>query len=448
MRQARITLTGRAAHPLPALGHGLWVDRLDDGAAVAWAAAQLAPTHLDLLADLRLPGSFERLRQALAICAECGAQAWLLVIVDDVDPRPTLQALATCLERAPLRPAGVLVTPAAYLDSYQPDAQWPTGVSPQQVLALAREALPGMAIGAGVPTYFTELNRCRPEPGSFDYLTHATSPIVHAADDRSVIESLQALPDIFRCAQALANGRPYRLTTSAIGAWRNPYGGQLTPNPHRERLTLSDRDPRQQSLLAAAWTLGHYAAAHGGGVQASALWALNEPFAVAEAGRYWPVFHLLRALAGGRGQPALGLHSTAAQLVAVGWELPGGQGVGYPLQGYPLQGHPLPGERLPGDALPGDALLGDPLPADPAHGSQPPKNAQARLCLANLSTQPLALSFAGMTAQHAAVLDAGHYPQALDDPLWLQRPGAPPAVLEPFAVAVVDCTLDVEPAFK
>lgn len=398
MNQAMIRFVGLAEHPLPSLGHGLWVDRLNDGAQASWLAAQLAPGHLDLLTDLRLPGSHERLQQALAICALCGAQAWLLVVIDDHEGQAQLHALATSLSQAAVQPSGVLVTPAAYLDSYQPNGPWPSGLTPNQAVVLARAALPGIPIGAGVPTYFTELNRCRPTPGCFDYLTHAISPTVHAADDASVIESLQALPDIFRSAQALAAGQPYRITTSAIGAWRNPYGGQLTPNPDRERRTLSDRDPRQRGLLAAAWTLGHYAATHRGGVQATALWALNPPFAIADEGRYWPVFHVLRALAGGRGQRALGLDGSGPGAAAVGW-------------------------------LQQESNL-------------------ARVCVANLTAQPLTLGFAGLVPHAGAVLGPVAFHQALEEPGLLDTRQAPPRVLEPFACAVIDCSLAVEPALN
>ncbi|MBA1291139.1 hypothetical protein [Pseudomonas japonica] len=398
MNHAMIRITGFAPQPLPALGHGLWVDHLDDGAQASWLASQLAPQHLDLLADLRLPGSHQRLQQGLAICALCGAQAWLLVIIGDNEGEAQLHALAASLSHAAVQPSGVLVTPAAYLESYQPSGPWPSGLTPNQALLLARAALPGVPIGAGVPTYFTELNRCRPAPGTFDYLTHATSPTVHAADDVSVMETLQALPDIVRSAQTLAAGQPYRITTSAIGAWRNPYGGQLTPNPDRQRLTLSDRDPRQHGLLAAAWTVGHYAAMHRGGVQATALWALNPPFAIADEGRYWPVFHVLRALAGGHGQRALALDCSGPGAAAVGW----------------LQ----------------------------------QENNLARVCVANLTAQPLTLGFAGLVPHAAAVLGPLAFHQALEEPGFMDHREAVPRVLEPFTCAVIDCSLDVEPASK
>src|SRR3546814_1455693 len=60
----------------------------------------------------------------------------------------------------------------------------------------ARRAFPGIALGGGMFSYFTELNRKRPPVGLLDFVSHATCPIVHAADDRSVIQTLEAIPHI------------------------------------------------------------------------------------------------------------------------------------------------------------------------------------------------------------------------------------------------------------
>ena len=51
-----------------------------------------------------------------------------------------------------------------------------------------------MKVGGGMLSYFTELNRKRPPVDGIDYVTHTTCPIVHAADDISVMETLEALP--------------------------------------------------------------------------------------------------------------------------------------------------------------------------------------------------------------------------------------------------------------
>jgi hypothetical protein len=395
MNPTRIVIGEPCTQPLPALGHGLWVDHLEDSAATEALIRQLGGAHLDLLVDLRRGDALERLQDALLLCQRTRTDAWLLVIVSDDAVQAQLQDLASVLDNAAWQPKGILTTPAAYLASYQPDGQWPSGPTPQDVAAVARACLPDYQIGGGVPTYFTELNRCRPAAGSFDYLTHATSPIVHAADDRSVIESLESLGDIVRSARYLAHGRPYRITTSAIGAWCNPYGGQLTANAESERLTLSNSDPRQRGQFAAAWTLGHYAALQRSGADAVALWAVNEPFAVAAANEYWPTFHLLCGLNQGRGKTALNVSASCADIAVLAW-----------------------GE---------------------AHGVE--------VWLANLSDSEQAFELSGASIVGVTHLDADHYDQALHDSGFIHRPtcvALDKPVLGPYAVLKLDCRRDVE----
>ena len=77
---------------------------------------------------------------------------------------------------------------------------------------------------------FTELNRKRPK-AAFDFITHTTCSIVHAADDRSVMETLEALPAIIGSTRAMIGEKPYRIGPSAIAARMNPYGKGLLDNP-------------------------------------------------------------------------------------------------------------------------------------------------------------------------------------------------------------------------
>lgn len=388
MSATRIVIQESSPWGLPVLGHGLWVDRLDDIPATEALVRGLGGSHLDMLVDLRRPAGLDSLRAALALSQRSRVEAWLLVIVSDEAPELQLHDLSCVLAEASDQPKGLLVTPAAYLHSYQPDGTWPGGPTPDELAVLAREILPGYQIGGGVPTYFTELNRCRPSPGTFDYLTHATSPIVHAADDLSVMQSLESLGDIVNSARALADGKPYRLTTSAIGAWCNPYGGQLTPNPDRQRLCLSDRDPRQRGLFAAAWTLAHYAAAQRAGVDSIALWAVNEPFSVADAGEYWPVFHVLRGLNLGRGMTALHVDVSNPAVAALAW----------------MNGHSI------------------------------------QVWLANLTDREQSFELNGLHITAGTRLEADTVDQALDAPDYLERRSAGAfATLQPYGVQLLNC---------
>ncbi|WP_110661628.1 hypothetical protein [Salinicola socius] len=291
---------------LPSIGCGVWLDRLFDlDPTLERLSRQLeavAPRHLDVLLDLRDPLTLERLAGLMSLASERRVAIWLYVVCEDSDPGRSLAALARRLESVSLVPAGMLVTPAAYLKSHQPDGDWPSGTSPDQALAAARPLWPELTLGGGVPTYFTELNRCRPDPTTIDFITHAVSPIVHAADDRSVMETLESLPDIVASCRALAPDVPYRITTTAIGAWTNPYGEKLTPNDGTQRVTLSDNDPRQSGLFAAAWAVGFVARVACAGVDAVTLSSLGPPFDIG-ADHLYPVGHVIAGLARASGRP-------------------------------------------------------------------------------------------------------------------------------------------------
>ncbi|RJS91868.1 hypothetical protein [Salinisphaera sp. Q1T1-3] len=310
---------------LPPLGVGLWVDRLASAEVLARQLERLGPNHVDILVDLRQSDGLNRLETALVPCGHQQVAIWLYVITPDEQPGPALKQLAYRLNGTGIQPAGLLLTPAAYLASYQPNGDWPTTVSPDALRALGREIWPTMRLGGGFPTYFTELNRCRPNPAAIDFLTHATSPVVHAADDVSVMESLESLSHVFASARALAPNVPYRVTTSAIGAWTNPYGGTLTPNTAGERVTLSDNDPRQRGLFAAAWSLGYMARAIGR-VDSLTLSSIDRPFPITDTEQRYPLFDVLRGLAAGAGHEALACVPEDDTIAALGWLATDGSG--------------------------------------------------------------------------------------------------------------------------
>ena len=220
---------------------------------------------------------------------ETGTEPWLdalvgaaldleVVIADGTDPTAHLIAVAAHLAARNLVPRHVLALPDAYLKSYQPSGPWPGGPTPSDAARAAGVAFPGAKIGVGVLTNFTELNRCRPEPGLGDYLTFSTTAIVHAADDRSVLETLETLPQLFESARALAPGLPLRLGRVSIGMRTNPYGAGVAPNPEGARKPMARDDPRQNTPFAAEYARAAYEIATRAGVAALALAAPSGPF--------------------------------------------------------------------------------------------------------------------------------------------------------------------------
>lgn len=252
-------------------------------------------------------------REALAGFAEiarrCPAETVLECVVpcqDDLDRE--LSATAALVRQAGLRLDAVAVSPSVDRQSTPPGSAWPACPPLKQVYAAARRAFPGLRLGGGMFSYFTELNRKRPPAHLLDFVTHCTCPTVHAADDRSVMQSLEALPFITRSARAIIGpDKPYRLGPSTIGMRQNPYGSRTMPNPERRRIPMAAEDPRQDGLFAAAWMIGYAARVAAAGLEALTVGAPTGPFGLIRGdGTVVPAFHaahMLAALAGRRFTP-------------------------------------------------------------------------------------------------------------------------------------------------
>jgi len=240
-----------------------------------------------------------------------------IVLPDGVDGRVYLQALAQRLTTLGIAPRHVVALPAAWLVSHQPDGPWPDGTTPEECVRAAQSAFANSRIGIGMLSNFTELNRYPPEPGLGAYITHGTTAIVHAADDLSVLETLEALPHIFASAQGLAHTRAYRLGLVAIGMRSNPYGSGVAPNPDGRRVPMAISDPRQSALLGGVFAVAAIACAAEAGCEALAVGSPAGPFALSERVsplRVWPLFHAIKALSGMRGNPLVELHGVSFPL--------------------------------------------------------------------------------------------------------------------------------------
>ncbi len=126
-------------------------------------------------------------------------------------------------------------------------------------VSLARETLrqydPDAPVGAGTNLWFTEINRSLLPAGEADLLCYSLSPQVHASDDLTLVENLEAQTATVENAKRLSGGKPLSITpvtlrprfsASATGPEMLPEPGELPPQV----------DARQPALFAAAWTLG------------------------------------------------------------------------------------------------------------------------------------------------------------------------------------------------
>jgi hypothetical protein len=195
-----------------------------------------------------------------------------------------LFGVAEMVAASGLRLSGILVSPAVDRQATLPGAPWPACPALSEIYQAAREAFPGLTIGGGSLSYFTELNRKRPPVELLDFVSHTTCPIIHAADDISVMESLEALPHIVRSTRAfIGRDKGYNIGPSTIGMRHNPYGARVTENPKNKRVTMTDRDPRQSSLFAAAWMIGYVAATAEARLQSLTVGSLTDRLGLASA---------------------------------------------------------------------------------------------------------------------------------------------------------------------
>ena len=195
-----------------------------------------------------------------------------------------LAGVAEMVAASGLRLTGILVSPAVDRQSTLPGSTWPPCPPLSEIYHATRRAFPDLAIGGGTLSYFTELNRKRPPVELLDFVSHCTCPIVHAADDLSVMESLEALPHIVRSARAIiGNEKAYWIGPSTIGMRHNPYGARVMENPANGRVTMTDCDPRQTSLFAAAWMIGLVAGTAEAAIQMLTVGSLTGRLGLARA---------------------------------------------------------------------------------------------------------------------------------------------------------------------
>jgi hypothetical protein len=261
---------------------------------------------------------------------QSGADALLEIVVESLDGyAKELQGVAAMVVESGLKLAGVAVCPVGDLKSVLPGGPRPPAPKLEDLYAATRNAFPGVKIGGGMFSFFTELNRKHPPEQRLDFVMNTTCPIVHAADDRSVMETLEALPYQVKTARSFIGQKAYRVGPSAIGCRDNPHGKTFTPNPGNERICLVKMDPRQRGLFGAAWTLGYIATFARTGIQAVTIGAPTGPlgiicrktdykqpwFDTLSGPAVYPVFHVISGVTRGAGQKLVAATSSDSQKI-------------------------------------------------------------------------------------------------------------------------------------
>jgi hypothetical protein len=309
-----VAVGDRTGAAMPEIGLAVTPEDLDGSLAATSAVRDAAVQTLAVRVSsdtVDLPGV---LRRAAQLAAATGAAATLEIVLAGKDaPDVELDLVAVATAAAELQPRAVVVSPAVDLKSYPPSVDRPPSLPLDTIYAAARRAFPGVPLGGGMFSYFTELNRRRPPAHLLEFVQHATASIVHAADDRSVMETLESLPHVFRSTRAFIGNAGYRVGPANIGMGFNPYGASTTPNPDNLRSTMVTSDPRQRALFGAAWAAGYLARAAQGGVDGVTLMAPTGPFGTVGERSARPAFRVLQGFAALAGASVLQTASSAPQ---------------------------------------------------------------------------------------------------------------------------------------
>lgn len=198
----------------------------------------------------------------------------------------------------------------------------------------ARTFFPAARIGGGTAFFFTHLNRLT-LPSGLDFVSYTTCPIVHVADDLSVMQSLGTLATQVQSLRMRGVDGPVRVGPAGIGMALDPFGVGVVGESH-ERLAMARDDPRDHSTFGQAWMLAYLCRMVDAGAQA---------LTVAHATAFRP----LQPLAGRPGCHVLALHNPHPDRVAV---LALRMGSGYQVWAANLAAEPQQlAMRLPGRAL-------------------------------------------------------------------------------------------------
>ncbi len=206
-----------------------------------------------LRADLRLskPGYEGVLRQAAEEARSLGVELELALYLSN-DGENELKSLVGALDR--LARDGIKLDVCTWLIFHTQEKS-----TSKRCIDLARKVLagydPGARIGSGTDFFFTELNRGRPPVEALDLVNYSLNPQVHAFDNASLVETLEAQAATVESARQFIGDLPLSISTVTLKMRANPNATGPDPEPAPGELPRQV-DVRQMSLFGAGWTAG------------------------------------------------------------------------------------------------------------------------------------------------------------------------------------------------
>jgi hypothetical protein len=200
-----------------------------------------------------------------------------LICKFDRDPREELKHINDLFILNKFCPDSILVCPSVDRQSTPPGSVWPECPPLEEIYRTASEVFSNSYLGGGMVSFFPELNRKRPPLDHIRFVSHGLCPIIHAADDVSVMRTLDTIPYIIQTARSFIKDRDYRIGPSTIAMRQNPYGSKTFANPLNQRICMTHDDPRHKARFGAAYLLGLAARLASSGVKVWTPCAVTGP---------------------------------------------------------------------------------------------------------------------------------------------------------------------------
>jgi hypothetical protein len=308
-----IRLGAATTTSLPPIGLSAASDGVASTESELRRVADLGPAHIRaeiMAADgVSAAGQTLALASAEATGVRCGL--WVDLLISS-EQRPVLGDLATMI--------GALRPSPDYVFVSTPELEPPDSGESHEMLLEARSRIrmlsPMTIVGVGAQRRLAEINRWSFDGDIVEALSFPLSPTVHLSDDATMLSNLGRLGDSVASARVSMRGRNVFVGPISLATRHGPY-----PSGPAHETGLPPRvDPRQVSLLAAAWTVGCISGLAHGSVDGLTIYETAGWLGVTErdagptkpaeflsvAGSVFPIWHVLADACEWRGGQLIG----------------------------------------------------------------------------------------------------------------------------------------------
>jgi D-apionolactonase len=241
--------------------------------------ARMRPAHLRVELTMDASDWRDELNEASDMATACGAGLELAVFFSD-EPQRELEDLAKALSAPSPSRCHLLLFHREHVCT-QP-----------RLATTARDIFGRTAtLIGGTDAFFAEFNRARMPFESLDGGVFSINPQLHTFDERSIMQTVEALPHVLASATAITGGKAVHVSPVTLTMRWNPAAGFRCA-----QIGGLNDDPRHRGRLGADWTRAVLSALHAGGAASATCHQSVGPLGIMdEHAEPYPVYDVLVA---------------------------------------------------------------------------------------------------------------------------------------------------------